>query len=211
MAQSSSGLSIKPSVLIAEFVGTFALTFAVLASINGVLATEVPTAVLAGVVLGISVIAVGKISGSHINPAVTWGLMTSGKVSFNNAVGYWAAQVAGALSAFGIMNLVLENDVLQVTSATSDWRIFFAELIGAAIFVYGVSAAVHQKLDGAAAGLVVGGSLFLGIFFATVASNGVVNPAVALGIGSATGAYVLGPLVGASLGAWVHSWMVDHN
>ena len=49
--------------------------------------------------------------------------------------------------------------------------------------------------------MVVGGSLLLGIAVAALlGSNGVLNPAVALGIGSFNVMYVLGPILGSVLG-----------
>jgi glycerol uptake facilitator-like aquaporin len=56
----------------------------------------------------------------------------------------------------------------------------------------------------AASGLVIGGSLFLGIHFAAHTSNGVLNPAVALGIGSFSLAYIWGPIAGAIVGALLY-------
>jgi glycerol uptake facilitator-like aquaporin len=54
-------------------------------------------------------------------------------------------------------------------------------------------------------GLVVGGSLLLGIALASLlGSNGVINPAVALGIGSFNVMYVLGPVLGSLLGMQVY-------
>ena len=42
----------------------------------------------------------------------------------------------------------------------------------------------------------IGGSLLLGISVAAPASNGVLNPAVALAIGSVSASYIIGPLIG---------------
>src|SRR3974390_2620373 len=45
-----------------------------------------------------AVYAIGHISGGHINPAVTLSLAVSGKFSWREVPGYWAAQVAGAIA-----------------------------------------------------------------------------------------------------------------
>src|ERR1035441_2241676 len=82
----------------AEFLGTFVLVFG-----------GVGTAVIAGehvgylgvaLAFGLSLLAmayaIGPISGCHINPAVTMGLLVSGKVDIGEAVRYWIAQIPGA-------------------------------------------------------------------------------------------------------------------
>lgn len=64
------------NAMAAEFVGTFALAGAVLASLNAVAGgpfETMATPLIAAVTLGLFVMSVGSISGTHINPAVTLG------------------------------------------------------------------------------------------------------------------------------------------
>lgn len=198
--------NIKPNTVLAEFVGTFALAFAVLASINGILPT-VATPIIAALTLGLFVMSVGGISGTHINPGVTLGLFSIKKINAATAVAYIIAQVAGAMAALGVMNLVLDGIVAQVASADADIRTLAAEAIGMAVFTFGVAAAVLNKNEGATAGFLVGGSLLLGIIFASVASNGVLNPAVAWAIDSINWSYILGPIIGAIVGMNLYSFI----
>src|ERR1700759_3997531 len=89
----------------AELLGTFVLVFG-----------GVGTAVLAGnhvgylgvaFAFGLSLLAmayaVGPISGCHINPAVTIGLLASGRVAVAGGVRYGVAQVLGAIAASGVL------------------------------------------------------------------------------------------------------------
>ena len=201
--------SVSLGVLIAEFIGTMSLAAVVLASINGSLAAGVATPVLAALTLGVAVLAIGGISGAHINPGVTFGLLSAGKIKVEDAVGYWVAQVLGALAALGVMEMILDGGVAQVASSTSTWPIFSAEVLGMAFFTFGIAAAVHNKMSGANAALLVGGSLLVGLTLAAVISNGVLNPAVALAIGSVSPAYIFGPLVGAVIGNYAFRFMND--
>jgi glycerol uptake facilitator-like aquaporin len=82
-----------------------------------------------------------------------------------------------------------------------------AEAVGTFIFGFGVAAAVNGVYEGTKLATVIGGSLALGILAASLGSNGVVNPAVALSLNSMSWAYAVGPLVGAVLGMWAHELM----
>ena len=75
----------------AELIGTFFLTLVVYLSVSGTGHFQLPTAVLAGMTLGLSVYAFGAISGSHINPAVTLGLASIGKLKPLDAAMYTVA------------------------------------------------------------------------------------------------------------------------
>src|SRR6266550_1128923 len=56
-----------------------------------------------GLVITALVYALGKVSGCHINPAVTFGLAATKRFHWREVPTYWAAQVGGAIvGAFGI-------------------------------------------------------------------------------------------------------------
>jgi glycerol uptake facilitator-like aquaporin len=85
----------------------------------------------------------------------------------------------------------------------------FAEAIGAFFLVFAVTNVVLRKMETIVAGAVIGGSLLLGICMASPFSNGILNPAVAFGIGSFGPMYVLGPIVGAICGAWAAKKLLE--
>jgi aquaporin Z len=177
---------------VAELLGTFILALAVSLSIAG--SFPVPTPVVAGLTLGVCVYTLGAISGAHINPAITIGLATIGKISPKDAGLYLAAQFLGGGLAIVVSRLIIPTppNVTAVDSAT----VFLAEALGTFLLATGVAAVVHDKAPGPAAGLTIGGSLLIGISVAAGASNGVLNPAVAVGIGSVSATYLIAPVVG---------------
>lgn len=187
----------------AEGLGAGVLTFAVLSSVAIELAVSTP--VIAGLVLGLFVYMIGSISGSHINPAVTVGLWSIGKIDLTNAVGYIASQIIGAFLALFFFQYAAGT----VPSITADATlpIFTMEAVGTGILLFGICSVVYGRVSDAAAGLVIGGSLLLGILIASTMSNGVLNPAVAFGIGSVSWSYLAGPLVGAVAGCWLYRWL----
>lgn len=211
MAKSKSMADVSPGSVLAEYVGTFSLAFAVLASINGVLGSFVPTPVIAAFTLFIAVLTIGQISGAHINPAITLGLWSARRVDFPQAVSYVIAQVAGAFSAAAVLNTLLDGSMLTIIAGQVDTRIFTAEAVGMAFFAFGVAAAVFNDYKGIEAAAVVGGSLFLGIIIASVLSNGILNPAVALAIDSANIVYLLAPVVGAIVGVHLYGYIKSQD
>ena len=87
----------NPKALGAELVGTFALIFigagAGALGIGGL----VGVAFAHGFVVVGFVYAYGHISGTHINPAVTFGLLVAGEINIKDALGYWIVQLLGGI------------------------------------------------------------------------------------------------------------------
>ena len=185
---------------LAEITGTFILTFTVILSLAG--AAPMATPVAAALAVGIGVYMFGSVSGAHFNPAITLGVLAVRKISVQDAVLYITSQLIGA----GIAT-ILARTIVQMPELTisNDPDVMMMELIGTFILALGVAAAVHGKVSQGASGLTVGGSLLIGIIVAAAGSNGVLNPAVALGIGSLSYAYLLGPVVGSALGMALYS------
>jgi len=189
----------KVAALVAEFFGTLVLASAVL-SMAGRTAFPFFGAIIAGLTLGLMVLVIGPISGAHINPIVTIGLWTMRKVQTTQAIVYVAAQTLGGLSAWKLNEYLLNQPLNNRGGAHLDWRVLLSEAIGAFVFTMAIAAAVSRAYDGAKLAFTAGGGLLLGIIVASIASNGVINPAVAIGIQSWSWAYILGPVAGSIVG-----------
>lgn len=189
---------------IAEFLGAGALTLIVALSLKG--AFPIPTPFLAALTLGLFVYSIGHISGAHLNPAVTIGAWSIQKISTNQAVGYVLSQAIGAIVAMLIANSFYSG--VAVTPPDTA-QIFMAELFGTFFFTFGIASVIYGKTPAQLSGVVIGGSLLLGIAFASLmGSSGLLNPAVALGAGSFNLAYLLGPIAGSLLGMNVYKRLV---
>src|SRR6267142_3407087 len=86
---------------VAEFIGTFALIFVgvgVIANHSNLNSNAglLAVALAHGLTIAVMVSATGAISGGHLNPAVTFGLLVGGKISPGRTAAYWIAQLAGA-------------------------------------------------------------------------------------------------------------------
>lgn len=191
----------------AEALGTGALTLVVALSLSS--GFPVPTPILAGLVLGLFVYSVGSISGTHINPAVTVGVWSLNKISNRDALFYIIAQTVGA----GVAMFFVSNTVgLASLVVTASSMVLLAEILGTFFFTFGIASVVFGKVSSQMSGLVIGGSLLLGIeIAATLGSNGVLNPAVAFGIGSFNLFYVLGPILGSYLGMQAYRYISKEN
>lgn len=150
------------NIIIAEIVGTFVLTLVALFATD-----TLPLYV--GLTLVVSVLTIGVISGSHINPAVTFGLWSMRKLKTVLVPFYWAAQLLGAMAAIVLLG-AMSNGAFAVHFghfASFSWGIFAAEMIGAAVFLFGVAAVINRvdiKATGRALG--IGLSLMIGLVVA---------------------------------------------
>ncbi len=185
----------------AESLGTFALSLVVLMAMATATAA---TPWLVGLTLGLFVYSIGNISGTHINPAVTVGAWSLGKISGKNALGYVVSQFLGAGLAMLVMSLFAPGLIehLFETAAQVDLsaKIFFAEVLGMFFFAFGIASVMYKKVPSQLSGLVVGLSLTLGAIMVGPISGGVLNPAVALVVGEFNWVYLLAPIVGSVLG-----------
>lgn len=192
---------------IAELIGTFALALAIVLSLG--LGMRIATPVVAGLVLGLFVYTIGPISGAHLNPAVTIAAFSLKRLNPKDTVGYLVAQFAGAGLALALGKVFLLAPLAMQVEGTS--IVGLAEVIGAFVLAFGIAAVMYNKVSDQAAGLVIGGSLLLGATLAGTVGNGLINPAVAVAVGSVNMLYILGPIVGAIIGMWVYKALVKNS
>ncbi len=186
---------------LAEFIGTLMLTLMVWLTVSGVV--PVPTPFMAGLTLALFVYMLGHVSGAHFNPAITVAMLSINKIKIRDAAYYIVSQVLGAMAALMIGTTFYSQQVMLGSGDTP--MIGIAEGIGTFILAFAVTAVTLHKVEKDLSGFVIGGALFVGILIAAPMSNAVLNPAVALGIGSLSMTYVLGQIVGAICGAFVAS------
>jgi len=182
------------AAMIAEFIGTFLLAAVALLTQGNPLYVGFA---LVGIVL-----AVGTMSGAHVNPLVTVGAWATRRISGMRALLYLLAQVLGALAALGIMSAFIggapkvapeaamygqqASTLFEVAKLVDgkEWYLFFAELLGASVLGFAVANALRENKERIATAFTVGLGLFSALVIASVAAgyvggNAVVNPALA--------------------------------
>lgn len=184
--------------LLAEMFGTFTLAFAVLGSLS-ISEPVIATPLIAALVLGLFVYSIGSVSGSHINPAVTAGLWSIRRINSMDASKYIVAQLIGALAAYFVATVFFGDLAMELVPESM--TVFWAELVGMTLFTFGIASVVYGKVVDTVSGLVIGGSLLLGIILAAhLGSAGILNPAVGLALGSVSLSYIAGAVVGSMVG-----------
>ena len=200
---------------IIEFIGTFFLVLTI-----GL--TGDPIAI--GTMLMVMVYMGGHISGAHYNPAVSIAMIIRGLLSVKEAINYILSQLAGAILAALLVNW-LGGAVMEI--APSDSASILQILVVEAIFTFALvlvilNVATNPKTEGNSYyGLAIGFTIMAAAFAGGGISGGVYNPAVGIGpilVDAIMGDgntlsnlwyYLVGPITGAVLGAYVYKLTAD--
>jgi glycerol uptake facilitator protein len=142
-----------------------------------------------GLVITALVYAIGKISGCHINPAVTFALAVTKRFPWREVPTYWGAQlVGGTLGALGIWALFTQTGIdmglgqASFDESTYSWgAAIFAEFIGTAILMFAILGIVDARSPGDFAGIVIGGVVVAIIMVVGPITAASLNPARAFG------------------------------
>ena len=207
---------------VAECIGTMVLTLLGCGTAVFVGCGE-PAGVLAtAVAFGLSVIAmaytIGGISGCHINPAITLGVLLSGRMSCKEACGYWIGQVIGGIAGAAILYGICATTGFEMGGANmaqagvSTCGAWIVEIVATFIFVLVVLGTTDaNKGAGNLAGLAIGLTLVL-IHLVCINLTGTsVNPARSIGPALFVGGeairqlviFICAPLIGGALAAGV--------
>ena len=207
---------------ITEFIGTFFLVLTIGLTAGVDLALIAPVAI--GGMLMVMVYMGGHISGAHYNPAVSIAMIIRGLLSVKEAMKYILSQIGGALLAAYLVSFLTE-DIMKVAPINPD--LVLQILIVEAIFTFALvlvilNVATNPKTEGNSYyGLAIGFTIMAAAFAGGGISGGVYNPAVGTGpilIDAIMGDggtlsnlwyYLVGPIVGAIVAAYVYKLTTD--
>ncbi|HZC96664.1 MAG TPA: aquaporin, partial [Bradyrhizobium sp.] len=218
------------SKLLAEFIGTFAFVF-IGAGAAAVVGDGVGLPGIAAVAFahGLTIMAFafayGSVSGGHMNPAVTIGVLAAGAMRAGEAIGYIVSQLIGGIAGALLLRTVLggaatglgtpalaHNLALGATSLTiTPAAGFMIEAVLAFFLVTVVLATAVAGRAGSLAPLAIGMTLTFNILMGGPLTGAPFNPARALGPMVATGnfsdawLYLTAPIVGAVVAAILHT------
>ncbi|XP_012056030.1 PREDICTED: aquaporin AQPAn.G [Atta cephalotes] len=208
-----------PRALLAEFLGTLLLNFF---GCGAALTGDVTAISLAfGLTVACAIQGIGHVSGGHVNPAVTLGLVVIGKVPIIRGILYVVAQCVGAIAGSAILR-ALSNDKLEdflgvvklaegITPVQGFGVEFFLALI-LVLVVCGVCDAAKPD-NKAITPLIIGVAVTVSHLVGVPRTGAGMNPARSLGSAVVMGAfkdhwvYWVGPIMGGMAGAllYVHA------
>ncbi len=174
-----------------------------------------------GLSLLIMVYAIGPISGCHVNPAITFAMWVSKKISGKDALFYVVAQVVGAFIGIGILAFMVGHKEGLAVNSVDPYGFGYTipqavvcETIMTFLLTFVVFATTEKKSSKGFAGIAIGLTLALIHLVTIPITNTSVNPARALAPAVLDGGagmtnlwiFILAPLVGAGLAALC--WML---
>jgi glycerol uptake facilitator protein len=183
-----------------------------------------------GLIIAALVYALGKVSGCHINPAVTFGLAVTKRFPWREVPVYWASQFVGAVigglaiwAAFAHTGIDLGMGQTSFNHATTSWgQAIFAEGIGTFMLMFAILGIVDSRSPSQFAGLIIGGAVVAIIMVVGPLTGASLNPARAFGpelvssIGNGTThwnqlipVYILPGLAGAALAAFIYDYIAE--
>lgn len=211
---------------IAEFIGTFILVlFACgVAAVTGCSgeanASYILTALAFGGVIIAMAYSIGNISGCHINPAVSLGMLLTKRMELKDFAGYVASQVLGAIVGATLLRLLIGTDMGLGANGLYQgdvWKSFIIETVLSAVFILTILAVTSKKEDSCVSGLVIGGTLTLVHLFGIYFTGTSVNPARSLGPALLLGGnalkevwvFIFAPLLGGAIAALIWKGLFD--
>jgi glycerol uptake facilitator protein len=183
-----------------------------------------------GLIIAALIYALGKVSGCHINPAVTFALAVTKRFPWREVPAYWGAQFVGATigalaiwAAFAHTGIDLGMGQASFNEASTNWgQAIFAEGIGTFILMFAILGIVDSRSPGDFAGLVIGGVVVAIIMIVGPLTGASLNPARAFGpelissIGNGAThwnqlipVYILPGLAGAMLAAFIYDYLAE--
>jgi len=164
-----------------------------------------------GLVIMVMVYAIGHLSGAHINPAVTVAFTLTRHFPPRHALVYIPAQLAGAVAAAGLLRALWPDQPgrlgATVPSVSSGSALVYEIVLTALLMFVIMAVATDTRAVGAAAAIAIGGAVGLDAIFGGPVTGASMNPARSFGPAVAAWewshfwVYVIGPLIGAALGA----------
>lgn len=207
---------------IAEFIGTFFLVFL---GCGAAVLTQIPqfdfpvfgVGAVFGLTVAVMVYAVGHVSGAHLNPAVSIAFCAVRHFPLHKVMGYVTAQILGAIAASSLHLWLFSNEGHNFGASLPAGPLVPAlilEMIISFMLMFVImSVATDTRAQGEMAGLAIGGAVAIAAWTIGPLTGASMNPARSIGpaIFSANlntiWIYVLGPILGALLGALSYRWI----
>jgi len=164
-------------------------------------------------------LAIGHISGCHLNPAVSIGLWVGGRFPANQLLPYIAAQIGGAIVAGGVLYLIASGKAgfehgygEHSPGGYSMLASLVTEVVMTMMFLFIICGATDARVPSGFAPIAIGLGLTLIHLISIPVTNTSVNPARSTGVAVFVGGWAvsqlwlfwIAPIVGGVLGASIY-------
>lgn len=180
---------------------------------------------------GLSIVAmaysIGNISGCHINPAVSFGMLVAGRMTMKEFLCYVVAQFLGAIAGAAVLTFILGSTASLGTNGFGSASAMGIDVYGALgveivltfAFVLAILGVTSKPEFSSVAGLVIGLTLTLVHIFGIPFTGTSVNPARSFGPALFCGGlaikqlwvFIVGPLVGALIAAFTYGALTEEK
>lgn len=163
-----------------------------------------------GLTVTLIILAIGHISGAHLNPAVTIALAIVKKASWTSVPVYVLAQIFGAIIGYFVLlhTIFMGHDFAMTVPSGLPIDSFIVEMLMTAALLFVVlGTAVDSRSAPNFAAIAIGAVIAVDVFIAGPISGASMNPARSIGPALLCGqlehlwVYIAGPIVGGILGA----------
>lgn len=218
---------------IAEFIGTFWLVFGgcgsalLAAGFPGMGIGFVGVSLAFGLTVLTMVYALGHISGSHLNPAVTIGLWVAGKIETKQILPHIVSQILGAIAAAGVLYIIVTGNGSAIGSFAANGygehspgnysmlAAIVTEFVMSFMFMLIILGSIDENTPKGFAGIAIGLSLTVIHLVSIPVTNTSVNPARSISQALFVGGwaveqlwlFIVVPIVAAAIAAIVYKYL----
>jgi aquaporin Z len=178
---------------------------------------------------GLSIVAmaysVGNVSGCHVNPAVSFGMLVAGRMTVKDFIGYVVAQCLGAVAGASVLAFILGSTASLGTNGFGKASAMgigastalIVEVVLTFVFVFTILGVTSKPEFSNVAGLVIGLTLTLVHILGVPFTGTSVNPARSFGPALLSGGlameqlwvFIVGPLIGALFAAFAYGALTN--
>ncbi len=178
---------------------------------------------------GLSIVAmaysVGNVSGCHVNPAVSFGMLVAGRMTLKDFIGYVISQFLGATAGAAVLAFILGSTAALGTNGFGKasamgidmYTALLVETVLTFVFVFTILGVTSKPEFSNVAGLVIGLTLTLVHILGVPFTGTSVNPARSFGPALLSGGlamqqlwvFIVGPLAGAFIAAFAYGALTN--
>lgn len=208
--------------LAAEFIGAFALVFVGVGAVMTSSTELLIVAIAHGLAIAVMATALAGISGAHFNPAISFAMYVTQRMTLAEFASYAAAQLVGGAAAAFVLDKAFAAAAVPTMSVAAGVSVGTALILEALmtfflVLVFFTVAVDSKGAFGSVAAFPIGLAITMGIFVGGPVTGAAMNPARWFGPAAVNtnwanwSVWIIGPLLGATLAALVFDYVLKNK